>query len=648
MKIETLQGQGVMKVECGSQFSVALTKSGSVYTWGKGDYHRLGHGSDDHVRRPRKVSALQNKKVIDVACGSLHCVACTDTGEVFSWGDNDEGQLGDGTTNAIQRPRLVASLLGKKINRVACGSAHSLAWSTNKAVSAGKLPLAIPMEYNHLQNIPITALRNRLILLHHFSDLFCPSIPMFDLQNRSQMEVRNDIITGLDNLRGVIVSSVKEAAFRKVVQATMVRDKQHGPVVELNRLQVKRARSKGGYSGPDGTKSVFGQMASKLSSFGADSLMLPHRVWKVKFVGESVDDCGGGYSESVAEMCDELQNGSLPLLIVTPNGRGESGANRDCYIFNPMAKSPVHVNMFKFLGMLFGIAIRTGSPLSLNIAEPVWKQVAGMPLSVSDLAEIDKDCVPGLIYIKDLTDDKLQTVEMPFSIPSSSGQEVQLSSKHSKITPTNKMEYIKQAINYRLHEFDDQVKWVREGMSKVIPVPLLSLFTGLELETMVCGSPEIPLYLLKSVATYKGVDATAPLVVWFWEVMEELSDNERSLFLRFVWGRTRLPRSIADFRGRDFVLQVLDKYNPPDHFLPESYTCFFLLKMPRYSCKPVLREKLKYAIHFCRSIDTDDYARVALTGEIMVNDTPDASEDSEDIYSMESDGEIVDSDSSLV
>lgn len=89
----------------------------------------------------------------------------------------------------------------------------------------------------------------------------------------------------------------------------------------------------------------------------------------------------------------------------------------------------------------------------------------------------------------------------------------------------------------------------------------------------------------------------------FWEVMEEFTNQERSLFLRFVWGRTRLPRNIADFRGRDFVLQgeskksprrqivqlffvsVLDKYNPADHFLPESYTCFFLLKMPRYSCK---------------------------------------------------------------
>jgi E3 ubiquitin-protein ligase HERC2 len=72
----------------------------------------------------------------------------------------------------------------------------------------------------------------------------------------------------------------------------------------------------------------------------------------------------------------------------------------------------------------------------------------------------------------------------------------------------------------------------------------------------VCGSPDIPLTLLKSVATYKGVDAGAPLVQWFWEVMDEFSTAERSLFLRFVWGRTRLPRTIADFRGRDFVLQV--------------------------------------------------------------------------------------------
>lgn len=646
LKIDSLTGLGVIKVECGSQFSVALTRSGSVYTWGKGDYHRLGHGTDDHVRSPRKVSSLQGKKVICIATGSLHCVACTDIGEVYTWGDNDEGQLGDGTTSAIQRPRLLTALqIGKKINHVACGSAHTLAWSTNKPSGASKLPMQVPMEYDHLRDVKISVLRNRLVLLHHFSDLFCPSIAMFNINPKDVLEFGNmgTLMAGIDKLRGVLVSSTKEAAFRKVVQATMIRDRQHGPVIELNRIQVKRSRSKGGLAGPDGCKAVFGQMVAKMSLLTQESLFLPHRVWKVKFIGESVDDCGGGYSESIAEMCDELQNGSLPLLIVTPNGRDEAGTNRDCFLLNPMAKGPTHLNMFRFLGILMGIAIRTGSPLSLNLAEPVWKQLAGMQLTPSDITEVDRDYIPGLMCIRDMEADNkaFQTIDMPFSTPSASGHEVQLSSKYKTITVENRMEYVRLALSYRLHEFDDQVNAVREGMSRVIPVPLLSLFTGYELETMVCGSPDIPLNLLKSVATYKGIDVNAPLVQWFWEVMEEFGNPERSLFLRFVWGRTRLPRTIADFRGRDFVLQVLDKYNPPDHFLPESYTCFFLLKMPRYSCKEVLREKLKYAIHFCKSIDTDDYARVALTGTAMADDTS-SNSNSNDLESMDSDEPLVD------
>lgn len=41
-----------------------------------------------------------------------------------------------------------------------------------------------------------------------------------------------------------------------------------------------------------------------------------------------------------------------------------------------------------------GIAIRTGSPLSLSLAESVWKQLVGVSLTIADLTEIDKDCVP--------------------------------------------------------------------------------------------------------------------------------------------------------------------------------------------------------------------------------------------------------------
>lgn len=241
---------------------------------GKGDYHRLGHGTDDHVRRPRKVAALQGKKIISIATGSLHCVACSDKGEVFTWGDNDEGQLGDGTTNALQRPRLVHALQGKKITRVACGSAHTLAWSTAKATQS-RIPATTPMEYDLVKDLPFSVLRNRLVLLHHFAELLCPALAMFPTTGH----------IGLDKLGPMLVYTIKEATFRKVVQATMVRDRQHGPVIELNRIQVKRARGKGGLAGPDGIKSVFGQMVSKMSLLTQDVLFLPHRVWKVKFVG---------------------------------------------------------------------------------------------------------------------------------------------------------------------------------------------------------------------------------------------------------------------------------------------------------------------------------------------------------------------------
>ncbi|XP_055695916.1 probable E3 ubiquitin-protein ligase HERC2 [Lutzomyia longipalpis] len=606
MKIESLAGLGVVKVECGSQFSVALTRSGAVYTWGKGDYHRLGHGSVDHVRRPKKIATLQGKKIISIATGSLHCVACSDQGEVFTWGDNDEGQLGDGTVSAIPRPRLVTALQGKHIVKVTCGSAHTLALSTSQLNEGCRPPPLPPLEYDLCRDLPPDALHARLVLLHHFSELICPCLAMLPISG----------ILSLSSLKDLLVYSIKEATFRKVIQTTMVRDKQHGPVIELNRIQVKRSRIKsgGGLAGTDGMKSVFGQMVHKLPLLTQEALSLPHRVWKVKFVGESVDDCGGGYSESIAEMCDELQNGSVPLLIQTPNGRGEAGANRDCFLLDPTLTTVLQMNMFRFLGVLMGIAVRTGSPLSLNLAEPVWRQLSGEILRPADLTEIDRDYVAGLLCIRDMDDDPkvFDTLELPFATPSAKGHEISLSTRYIKITPQNRHEYIKLALSYRLHEFDEQVKAVRDGMSKVIPVPLLSLFSASELQAMVCGSPDIPLGLLKSVASYKGVEATSNLVTWFWEVMEEFSNQERSLFLRFVWGRTRLPRTIADFRGRDFVLQVLDKYNPPDNFLPESYTCFFLLKMPRYTCKAILQEKLKYAIHFCKSIDSDEYARVAI------------------------------------
>ena len=108
---------------------------------------------------------------------------------------------------------VCSALQGKKINRVACGSAHSIAWSTSKPVNAGRLPAEVPMEYNLLQHVPMAALRNRLVLLHHFSQLFCTSLALFDLQPKApDTSGPHDSLVALDTLRGVLLPSGKVRA----------------------------------------------------------------------------------------------------------------------------------------------------------------------------------------------------------------------------------------------------------------------------------------------------------------------------------------------------------------------------------------------------------------------------------------------------
>jgi len=47
---------------------------------------------------------------------------------------------------------------------------------------------------------------------------------------------------------------------------------------------------------------------------------------------------------------------------------------------------------------LSGVSVRTGNPLSLSLAEPVWKQLVGEDLVTSDITEVDKDFLPGKCF----------------------------------------------------------------------------------------------------------------------------------------------------------------------------------------------------------------------------------------------------------
>ena len=96
---------------------------------GKGDHYRLGHGTEEHVRYPKRMESLSGKKIAHVAVGTMHCLALTEDGEVYSWGRNDQGQQGDNSTNNRQHATLMSVLDGKSIVGAACGPLQSIVWS---------------------------------------------------------------------------------------------------------------------------------------------------------------------------------------------------------------------------------------------------------------------------------------------------------------------------------------------------------------------------------------------------------------------------------------------------------------------------------------------------------------------------------------
>lgn len=101
-----------------------------------------------------------------------------------------------------------------------------------------------------------------------------------------------------------------------------------------------------------------------------------------------------------------------------------------------------------------------------------------------------------------------------------------------------------------------QVVAVREGMSTIIPVPLLSLLAPQQLEQLVCGLPEVSVQMLKKLVRYRDVTESHQLISWFWQSLEEFTNEERVLFLRFVSGRSRLPSNPADITQKFQIIKV--------------------------------------------------------------------------------------------
>jgi hypothetical protein len=88
----------------------------------------------------------------------------------------------------------------------------------------------------------------------------------------------------------------------------------------------------------------------------------------------------------------------------------------------------------------------------------------------------------------------------------------------------------------------------------------------------------------------------------FWNVFKTLTEEERSQYLKFVWGRSRLPINI-DNLSKTHCIEYFKSRSKDS--LPISHTCFFRIDLPDYSSEEILKKRLVYAFSYCGDIDTD-------------------------------------------
>jgi ubiquitin-protein ligase E3 C len=126
------------------------------------------------------------------------------------------------------------------------------------------------------------------------------------------------------------------------------------------------------------------------------------------------------------------------------------------------------------------------------------------------------------------------------------------------------------------------------------------MFNQSELQTLVGGtSSQIDVADLRRNTAYGGVYVIGddgleyPTIQYFWQVMEEMSDEERRAVLKFVTSTPRAP--LLGFGSLMPRFSIRDSSNDQTR-LPSTSTCVNLLKLPMYKSKSILKEKLLLSV----------------------------------------------------
>ncbi|XP_035778224.1 E3 ubiquitin-protein ligase Nedd-4-like isoform X2 [Anopheles albimanus] len=323
--------------------------------------------------------------------------------------------------------------------------------------------------------------------------------------------------------------------------------------------------------------------------------LLKTKLW-VEFEGETGLDYGGLAREWFYLLSKEMFNPYYGLFEYSAMDNYTLQINPNSGLCNEE-----HLNYFRFIGRIAGMAIYHGKLLDAFFIRPFYKMMLQKPIDLKDMEAVDTEYYNSLLYIKENDPSEL---DLTFSVDEESfgtmnQRELKPGGAELEVSNDNKDEYIRLVIDWRFEaRVKDQMQAFLEGVNSLVPLTLLKIFDENELELLMCGIQSIDVNDWKKNTMYKGdYYANHAVVLWFWRAVLSFNNEMRARLLQFVTGTSRVPMNgFKELYGSNGPqLFTIEKWGTVNNF-PRAHTCFNRLDLPPYESYAQLKERLISAI----------------------------------------------------
>ncbi|KAK2812653.1 hypothetical protein FQN50_001299 [Emmonsiellopsis sp. PD_5] len=316
----------------------------------------------------------------------------------------------------------------------------------------------------------------------------------------------------------------------------------------------------------------------------------------IKFDGEDGLDYGGLSREFFFLLSHEMFNPFYCLFEYSAHDNYTLQINPHSGI------NPEHLNYFKFIGRVVGLAIFHRRFLDSFFIGAFYKMMLRKKVTLQDMEGVDEDFHRNLTWTLE-NDISGVFDELTFSVDDDQFGErktVDLKPNGSQIfvTNENKKEYVELITEWKIQKrVEEQFNAFITGFNELIPADLVNVFDERELELLIGGIADIDVDDWKKHTDYRGYQEQDEVIQNFWKVIRTWDAEQKSRLLQFATGTSRIPvNGFKDLQGSDGPRRFTIEKSGEPTALPKSHTCFNRLDLPPYKNYEQLQNKLSIAV----------------------------------------------------